>query len=167
MKAKLANCAAALILRGGIAFAGTLQAARHSPSTFVNRVIPAHEAIHGRRANATGFFAALDARLLARYNRLAARLDGARAAAAWNDFLFLQGAGYPIPLIDDSASSLESGILTVGTPSVLLFDYWGAPLLEQDETVNGQAAQILTYRRPDGLFVRAVVVGGVVTQVLT
>ena len=167
MKTKLANCTVALVLSGSTAFAGTLQAARHSPGTFVNRAIPAHAANRGRRAKATGSFAALDARLLARYNRLASRLGAARAVAAWNDFLFLQGAGYPIPVIDDSASSLESGILTVGTPSVLLSDYWGAPLFEQDTTVNGQAAQILTYRRPDGLLVRAVVVGGVVTQVLT
>ncbi|HZJ16609.1 MAG TPA: hypothetical protein VFD27_16255 [Chthoniobacteraceae bacterium] len=167
MKTKLANCTAALILSGSIAFAGTLQTARHSPGAFVNRAIPGHEASHGRRAQATGFLAALDARLLARYNRLASRLDAARAAAAWNDFLFLQGAGYPIPFIDDSASSLESGILTVGTPSVLLSDYWGAPLFEQDTTVNGQSGQILTYQRPDGMFVRAVVIGGVVTQVLT
>jgi len=167
MKTRLANCTAALILSGSLAFAGSPQTARHSPGTFVNRAIPAPEAIAGRRAKATGFFAALDSRLLARYNHLAARLDGARAAAAWNDFLSLQGEGYPIPLIDDSATSLESGIVTAGTPSVLLFDYWGAPLFEQDTTVNGQAARILTYRRPDGLFVRAVVSGGVVTQVLT
>ena len=30
-----------------------------------------------------------------------------------------------------------------------------------------QSGQILTYQRPDGMFVRAVVMGGVVTQVLT
>jgi len=171
MKTKLIRAIVACTCTAAVVFATSLQAASRTAvgtgSAALHRSSAALKINNATTAAATRLAkaAALDAGLVTRYARLAARLNAENAAGVWNDFVWLQSAGYPIGSLEDYADSLESGIVTEGTPSTLLLDYWGAPLLQQGATIGGLSGEMWTYHRPDGLLVRPFVVGGVVSQV--
>jgi len=170
MKTKLTRVVTACIFSASLALATLRAASRTSAGTNgagLHRSAAASGINTATTAAATRLakIAELDARLVVRFDRLAARLNAANAAVVWNDFAWLQSAGYPIGSLEDYADSLESGIVTEGTPSTLLLDYWGTPLLQQSATINALSGEMWTYRRPDGLLVRPFIAGGVVAQV--
>ena len=168
MKTKLAVRIASFILRGSVALATTPSAAAHpqpgASHAGQNRFAPRSEMTARVQ---TGARIPQPAALQPHRDWLAVRAGAGRAAAAWNDFLWLQSAGYPVSWLDECANSLERGVLMAGTPSTMLLDYWGEPVSRREDNIRGEWTQVWSYRTADGRTIFAVIVNDNVSQVLS